>query len=80
MRFRNDLIKKIVRLVSKDVSVAEAIDLQHELMLYDKYQADDRATLIDEIANEVLSRISVSVDATDAIADINSLRKALRDF
>ena len=78
--FQNDLLKRLVRYISPTISDTEALDLHHQLMKYEMEQRAERKQLIEEITNEVLSRISVSVDATEAIADINSLKKALRDF
>lgn len=80
MHLPNGLLKSLIRYTSAIISDNEAIDLQNELFKYELSQKAEREQLIEEITNEVLKRISVSVDTEEAINNINSLRRALRDF
>lgn len=80
MTFPNSLLKRLVRYISPTISDTEALDLHHELMKYELYQRSERRKLVDEITNEVLKRISVSVDTEEAVNNINELKRALRDF
>ena len=80
MHLPNGLLKSLIRYISAIISDNEAIDLQNELFKYELSQKAEREQLIEEITNEVLKRISVSVDTEEAINNINSLRRALRDF
>ena len=49
-------------------------------MQYYNQQRIDRAKLIDDVVTEVLKRISVSVDASDAVAKIKLLKTELNSL
>ena len=72
-----DFLATLVRMVSKNTIINVSLDLHHQLMQYYNQQRIDRAKLIDDVATEVLKRISVSVDASDAVSKIKLLKAEL---
>ncbi len=53
---------------------------QKQMMLDSLLEKHEREQLVNDVAHEVLSRLSATVDVSDVIDDIDELRKALEKF
>ena len=53
---------------------------QKEMMMRDILDRQERAALVEEVANLVLSRISATVDATEIFEQIDGLKKSLDEL
>lgn len=56
------------------------LKLNHDRIMSNHHQEQERQKLVNEIVDEVLSRISVSVDTSKAIQEINSLNEAIKQL
>ena len=53
---------------------------QKQMMLDSLLEKHEREQLVNDVAHEVLSRLSATVDVSDIVDDIDELRRALEKF
>ena len=53
---------------------------QKQMMMDSLLERREREQLVNDVAHEVLSRLSATVDVSDIVDDIDELRRALEKF
>ena len=53
---------------------------QKQMMMDSLLEKREREQLVNDVAHEVLSRLSATVDVSDIVDDIDELRRALEKF
>ena len=67
----------IYKLIKDGVSSWQIMQLQNDLMISEINQKKEQEMLIDKTADEVMERLSVSADVSDAVSEIKRLKTEL---
>ena len=75
-----DAIGRFIEATQKTADATLRWYYQKEMMKQDILDRQERAALVEEVANLVLSRISGTVDVTEIIEQIDDLKKSLDEL
>ena len=70
----NTILNQLADATNKPYIKWEIAKLQHDYLLA---KENERAALKEELINEILSKLSVSVDVSNAVSKINALNDAI---
>lgn len=80
MKEQFDPLEQILMTAAKTVDKSLLYALQKEMMKKEIFDKREKEQMIDEITNRVLSRISISLDTSDAIEKTKQLKKELENL
>ena len=72
-----DTFQRYLEAVQKTGDIMLRLQYQHDMMLDDIYAKKEREQLVRDVADEVISRLNITVDATDIINQIEELKKII---
>lgn len=80
MKEQFDPLEQILMTAAKTVDKSLLYALQKEMMKKEIFDKREKEQMIDEITNRVLSRISLSLDTSEAIEKTKQLKKELENL
>lgn len=70
-------VQRFLDSMEKTADIALRLQFQHEMMKHNLLSPQEWETLVEDVANRVLSHIDVAVDATETLNQIDELKHAL---
>ena len=75
-----DFMQYFIDGLNKSGQYALSLHFQKQMMMDSLLEKREREQLVNDVAHEVLSRLSATVDVSDIVDDIDELRRALEKF